>query len=282
MGPDAAQDAAHTAALSPLSSQNTGYAAAMRAAVALLAALAAAVAAWWWRAPAGPPAQLVLTPAELSLYDGKKRPQIYLAILGEIFDVSAGKQHYARGKSYAYFAGVDGTRAFQTGDASDANDSIDGLSDDELQGIAEWHGMYAKHDEYFRVGVVVGRYYDAAGAGVEPEPFPWTRLRAHADDEAERKRHTPECNSRWSQADGSEVWCTVKSGGIERPWAGVPRLYNKALDPAAMGGRAADPVKHDERCVCVPPERAHERSPCLRLYEGCAPEAERCRVARLA
>ena len=37
------------------------------------------------------------------------------------------------------------------------------------------------------------------------------------------KQMFPPCNVEWSQAEGSRLWCTKKSGGITRDWVGVPR-----------------------------------------------------------
>jgi hypothetical protein len=37
----------------------------------------------------------------------------------------------------------------------------------------------------------------------------------------------PPCNTEWSSAKGLNVWCTNKSGGIDRDWVGVPRRYFK-------------------------------------------------------
>jgi cytochrome b involved in lipid metabolism len=41
---------------------------------------------------------------------------LYLSILGSVYDVSKGAKHYAPGGSYAFFTGIDGSRAFITGD----------------------------------------------------------------------------------------------------------------------------------------------------------------------
>jgi hypothetical protein len=51
------------------------------------------------------------------------------------------------------------------------------------------------------------------------------------------KQIFPPCNSEWSAEKGQRVWCTKKSGGLERNWVGVPR---KLFFP----GRS-------ERCACV-------------------------------
>ena len=230
--------------------------------------------------------------------------RLYLAILGDVFDVSEGNRFYGRGKDYEHFVGRDASPSFATGKsepAEELTDSLDGLSREDLRAVAEWHSFYVKHEKYVKVGVLAGRYYDSAGVA-RPGATAWRAAIEHEDElRAARKQLLPDCNSKWSQQHGSEVWCTERSGGIQREWVGVPRRYREALDPAFADVAAADagggggggaaaasgpaPAAGDEqeRCVCVRPEElvaagggggglAH-----LREYEGCPPEAARCR-----
>lgn len=69
------------------------------------------------------------------------------------------------------------------------------------------------------------------------------------------------------------VWCSPKSGGVERAWAGHPRKLTMA------DGR--------HRCACVPPERVNEARAAatptgaqLEPYEGCGVNAERCSIRK--
>lgn len=255
---------------------------------ALALALCAVATTWYASAPPRrPPAahetggERVFTPGELASFDGTQGRPIYLAILGTVYDVSSGAQHYARGKSYAHMAGRDATRSFGVGQAGGAGltDDTAGLSDAELQGVWEWHGFFATHTEgYVRLGRVAGRWFDAAGRPLAE--FPSKRLARAAEDEAARRQRLPECNSRWSQAEGSEVWCTKLSGGVARGWAGVPRLYDASLDPATTG--PAKLATGTERCACVQEmlalTRAGGGAAHLRVYHGCDPAAERCKV----
>ena len=41
---------------------------------------------------------------------------MHKGLLGEVFDVSKGKKHYAKDGGYGFFAGIDGTRAFVSGE----------------------------------------------------------------------------------------------------------------------------------------------------------------------
>ena len=76
----------------------------------------------------------VFTADELQQYSGDgvkstgteplEKP-IYLAVMGKVFDVSKGRRFYAEGGGYSFFTGIDGTRAFVSG-----NFTKEGLRDD--------------------------------------------------------------------------------------------------------------------------------------------------------
>jgi predicted heme/steroid binding protein len=219
---------------------------------------------------AAAPRSRLFTVEELSAYKGEAGQQLYLAILGDVFDVSAGSQHYAKGQAYDHFAGTDSSRAFTTGEANGVGrtDDTDNLSMDELGAIADWHRFFATHEVYAPVGAVIGRHYDANGTPTGL--FPWKKLEEDKQNAKELKLLLPGCNSKWSQEDGSVVWCTMKSGGVTRDWVGFPRLLTYANG-------------NKKRCACVPQDRVNERvAPAiggtLEVYEGCDERAERCRV----
>jgi len=222
--------------------------------------------------PPSPP--YVFSQAELKPFDGRasKTATIYIAIIGNVYDVTAGRKFYGPGREYSHFAGRDATKAFATGDSSPEGltDSVEGMEMDELQSIAGWKSFYDEHAEYTFKGVVEGRYYAADGTSLDA--FPWAKLKAHETASAERKAALPDCNSKWAQATGSEVWCTTRSGGVEREWVGKPRKYQPTLDPA-MGENGAG---ERERCVCAPPDEIAKAPAYLLAYDGCAPDAERC------
>jgi len=61
--------------------------------------------------------------------------QLLLAVLGEVFDVTKGERHYRPGQPYAFFTGRDGSRAFTTGDFTEASltDDLAGLSSNQVR-----------------------------------------------------------------------------------------------------------------------------------------------------
>lgn len=48
----------------------------------------------------------IFTPDELAQYNGVLKPQLYLAILGNVYDVTKGEKHYGGDGSYHYFVGL--------------------------------------------------------------------------------------------------------------------------------------------------------------------------------
>lgn len=50
--------------------------------------------------------RLVFTQEQLSQYDGLAHDKLYLAVLGQVFDVTDGRKHYEKGSSYNYFIGL--------------------------------------------------------------------------------------------------------------------------------------------------------------------------------
>ncbi|NXX77039.1 NEUFC protein, partial [Urocolius indicus] len=222
-----------------------------------------------------------LSAAELSRYRGAQGdPGLYLAVLGRVFDVERGRRHYGPGGAYSGFAGRDATRAFATGDFTQAGlvDDVSALSPGEMLAIRGWLSFYA--DSYDPVGKLVGRFYDENGAPTEAlrqaEAAIEEALKFQAERE-QRKEQFPPCNSEWSSDKGSRFWCSKQSGGVSRDWAGVPR---QLLEPGARSSR----------CVCVRPDgppweqhsaggHGHSRdlaAPQLQEYPGCHPLAQQC------
>ncbi|XP_054715674.1 neuferricin-like [Uloborus diversus] len=225
---------------------------------------------------------ILLTSEQLKEFDGGPDSKgLYLAILGEVFDVEKGAQHYRPGGGYSFFTGRDASRAYITGDFSENGliDDLSGLEASSLSSIEDWLSFY--REEYKPVGKVIGRYYDKNGAATEEllqvkEKIAKTKKNRWVEDQD--KEFFPPCNSEWSKEKGSKVWCTKKSGGIDREWIGVPReLHKKGKDP---------------RCVCVknfgPPsgasadtkssDRGDLDHPDLKEYPGCLPTSDTCKV----
>ena len=112
----------------------------------------------------------IMTKEELKKYDGSEgSPGTYLAILGQVFDVSKGSDHYGQGGGYSFFSAKDGSRAFVTGEFNEEGliEDVSGLSHGDIIGLKEWIEFY--HKDYTYVGKLVGHFYDADGNPTEAQ-----------------------------------------------------------------------------------------------------------------
>nr|XP_002126672.1 neuferricin-like [Ciona intestinalis] len=209
---------------------------------------------------------------------GDESKGLYLAFFGKVFDVSKGKEHYGPGGGYHFFAGRDGTKGFVTGDFSDEGltDDIEGMDSKLMIGFDDWIQFYSS--SYTYVGTVIGQFYDENGEPTEALKNA-NKLIAEAKQakkqEDEENKILPMCNSESSAAKGSRVWCSTKSGGVERNWVGVPRQYHP-------------PGATSPRCACVRTagkpsygtddgkNRGDLDNPYLREYNGCHSTSDSC------
>ncbi|KAK4686757.1 hypothetical protein P7C73_g3361, partial [Tremellales sp. Uapishka_1] len=113
----------------------------------------------YWRTSGLNPSRAALvelTPIQLSMYDGSDPSKpVYLALDGDVYDVSAGRRIYGPGGSYHVMAGKDAARSFTTGcfQMHQTHD-LRGLSDQELDSLKHWKSFFANHEKYFKVGTV--------------------------------------------------------------------------------------------------------------------------------
>ncbi|KAJ7184030.1 hypothetical protein O6H91_Y538900 [Diphasiastrum complanatum] len=93
------------------------------------------------------PSPKLWTKEELSKHNGSDDSlPIFLSILGSVFDVTLGRQHYGLNGRYNYFAGRDATRGFITGQSTDdgASESVQGLSVLQIKSIVDWRSFYSR------------------------------------------------------------------------------------------------------------------------------------------
>ncbi|KAG2221093.1 hypothetical protein INT45_008614 [Circinella minor] len=104
-----------------------------------------------------PKKQLVFSEEQLIRYDGSNpNLPIYLAVDGDVFDVTQGRGWYGQGGSYNHFAGKDAARAYVTGCFEDhLTHDLRGLSDAQVKGIETWKQFYKNHHTYYKIGTVL-------------------------------------------------------------------------------------------------------------------------------
>jgi len=103
-----------------------------------------------------PTTQRLFSEALLAKFDGTDPTKpIYLAIDGDVFDVSSNSRVYGPGGSYHHMSGKDAARAFGTGCFADhQTHDLRGLSESELRGVNHWKKFFKDHKTYHKVGRV--------------------------------------------------------------------------------------------------------------------------------
>lgn len=209
---------------------------------------------------------------ELLKYDDKSgEPSVYIGFLGLVYDVTANKQHYAAGAEYNAFAGKDATRAFVTGNFThDLHDNIQDLDESLYSHIESWASFY--NSNYPILGRIEGQFFDSKGCGTQELARVYQVFNKLDQDKANQNQQDnqfPECNSEWnSDLKKGRVWCSTKSGGIDREWIGVPRIYSN---------------RESQRCACfnLDDPSAKEFEKYMSVYPSCEPKATECSVMQL-
>jgi len=191
---------------------------------------------------------------------------LYVGFFGKVYDVNKGRKHYGPDGSYHIFAGRDATQAFITGKFTEEGlvDNIETFETEKFLEIEGWIKFY--EETYPCVGKVVGHFYDEEGKETpQLSKYRNTIKRALAikSEEERLKLKMPPCNTMNSQQNGNKVWCTQKSGGVDRSWIGFPRLFQP-------------PGAANARCVCVEQIENNDEQKWLSIYPGCAPDASLC------
>uniref|UniRef100_A0A182RHJ1 Cytochrome b5 heme-binding domain-containing protein n=1 Tax=Anopheles funestus TaxID=62324 RepID=A0A182RHJ1_ANOFN len=213
--------------------------------------------------------ELIFTDVQLSKFNGKDSEQLYLVILGHVYDVTEGSKHYGPGQSYHMFVGHDATRSFVTGEfdqySAELSD-VSSLNDTELQQLLTWKEFYDKTYRY--VGKLIGRYFDTLGEDTVYYRHVLGRA-AKAKDIKESDRQYPSCNVEWKPETGTRVWCTNRSGtGQERSWVGRPRKV-------VTDGDGNVDARSVQFCACVPEKDTNVQ---YVPFPGCDTTAESCVV----
>ncbi|KAJ8599642.1 hypothetical protein CTAYLR_005424 [Chrysophaeum taylorii] len=197
----------------------------------------------------------VFARSELAAFDGVERKEIYMAIMGKVFDVTTGSKFYAKGKSYAFYAGTDGSLSFVTGDfKNNITDNVSSLTPTELYNLLTWvNGTY--YSKYIYKGKLEGYFYDRRGHPT-PEMRSIEQLVAQEREDMKKREHDevmyPKCSARRSRTE-HRVWCADPL---------VPRRRS------VFGGK--------ERCACVALDQASAAAADFGPYPDCPPSNSSC------
>ncbi|CAB9506095.1 Neuferricin homolog [Seminavis robusta] len=138
----------------------------------------------------------VVTVEELSTKNGEDGgKELWLSLLGKVYDVSNGPQYYAPKSGYHIFAGRDGTIPFITGNFTDEECAkhTDELTAAQLYSIdREWANFYAKEEKYPFVGFLCCRFYDEQGQPTEETQRVWERVKSYEKIKAAKAKERKE------------------------------------------------------------------------------------------
>mmetsp|Transcript_18984 Transcript_18984/g.53924 ORF Transcript_18984/g.53924 Transcript_18984/m.53924 type:complete len:186 (+) Transcript_18984:168-725(+) len=116
---------------------------------------------------------VMITPEELALKvdpENEGGKEIWLSIMGEVYDVSAGQEYYGGSTGYGVFAGRDASVPFVTGTFTpeESEKTTEDIPAAQLEALAEWRKFYEDSDKYHFKGFLVDpRWYDEHGEPTE-------------------------------------------------------------------------------------------------------------------
>ncbi|KAL3795459.1 hypothetical protein HJC23_000817 [Cyclotella cryptica] len=121
--------------------------------------------------------------------------QIWLSILGKVYDVTTGISFYGPNSgSYKFYAGRDASPCFTTGknNPEGAAEALEEWEGKKLMSVTEWSQFYEKHETYKFLGVLAGsKYYDEEGEEKEVRRIILDKAaeaKVQADKEKEEKK----------------------------------------------------------------------------------------------
>jgi Cytochrome b5-like Heme/Steroid binding domain len=134
----------------------------------------------------------MITKEELELHDGKQMDTMWVSVMSQVFDVTAGPEYYSENAPYQVFVARDGNVPFLTGvfTPEEAAKPITALDDGQLGGLEEWVNFYQNEDKYPFVGYLVGELYDENGKPTDMYKDLEEKLEALRIKKAERRRET--------------------------------------------------------------------------------------------
>jgi len=107
----------------------------------------------------------LITEEELSTKNGENNNPIWLSVLGEVYDVTAGSHYYGTNASYSFFAAKDASPCFASGKFNEEGlkEDLMALKPKQVKEIEHWREFYEDHENYILIGYLVGKFYDENG-----------------------------------------------------------------------------------------------------------------------
>ena len=134
---------------------------------------------------------VTVTKEELAKHNGKDGADIWLSVLGEVYDVSTGEKYYGPGMGYGAFAGTDCSVCFVSGTFTEeeAEKPLEDITDQNIGGVLDWKKFYETHETYTHVGRLIDpRFFDESGSPTPSMQEFARRVIQYQIDAAEKKK----------------------------------------------------------------------------------------------
>ena len=116
------------------------------------------------------PTKRLITPTELAQHTTIEN-QLWLSILGKVYDVTTGPSFYGPDGTYKFYTGRDASPCYSTGinNVKGAEEHLETWDDSKrLLAILEWSEFYEKHETYVYLGRLAGsKFYNEEGEETE-------------------------------------------------------------------------------------------------------------------
>ena len=219
-----------------------------------------------------PRARLSSVPRAMNSKWVNPRRRVWLAVLGECFDVTLGAEYYVgeRGRLRVVFAGR-ASRAFATGDFTpEGCGRRRGISEGGTRRRALVGDVHAGEIR-IRRRRHGGRFTTPTGERRRALARVKRKIAAHEASNARQRERAlmfPDCSSSWSEKEGGFVWCDADSDGAPR----FPRseTVRERVDDDDVE------TTFSSRCACYPDVGV---SNARALYPGCEMTSARCRTS---
>lgn len=136
----------------------------------------------------------MVTREELARHDGKQEKTLWLSIMSQVFDVTAGSEYYGDDAPYQIFSGRDANVPFISGNFTEeeALKPLLELEPHQLSSVDHWRQFYLNEEKYPFIGLLEGELYDKDGNPTEMMKKIDEKLETARIEAEERKRQREE------------------------------------------------------------------------------------------
>lgn len=159
----------------------------------------------------------IISQDELKVANGIDSPNLWLSMLGRVYDVSAGPQYYSKDSQYHVFVGRDSPVPFISGifTEEEAAKSWRALEEKQLYSFIHWVDFYENEEKYPFLGLVDGTFYDKDGNPKEELTELQVKMaeqKARVDDIMSQRREKIAARKKEKEAEKKQKEAESKKG----------------------------------------------------------------------